>query len=218
MTVAEKLGLSSDYFGHMFNHGWMIALLLAWFVTPVFLYVIALIFEKRLAPIWRNQFLSFMPGDLFLGGIIAASVALTEGMRAEDRWFQHGWWDLACLAFGVCFYFVGHIVVDGQKFSKGQPQKYTRSQLWSPSKLYHDFILFIGYGALLVRVAVPALIYGNGIVARFVLLGCVVTFVLLLAVDGSAGPRRMQKMRDASHPREGMYPIWERGSFVNNNR
>ena len=213
MSNADKLGLPS----HIPFVSWMVesrlhAFLGSAFLTLAMLYAIALVFEKRLAPIWRNVFFSFVVGDLFLGMSLANGAFLATTLKAETgRWYQSVFYDFVCLALGICVFLGGHFVVDGDNYEK--------KQLRSPSKLYHDVVLFIGYAWLLFRVELPALIYGTGSSRKVVMiLPLIIFFAILVGVEKTHSKEEMEILRERAHPKRGWHFILAPGQFINDNR
>lgn len=204
MSVSDKLGLS--WLSAVTDHGWFVALWWGWLFTPVLFFVVALVLESRVAPVWRNQFRSFIPGDLFLGGVFAASVHLAEGLPEKERWYSHHLWHFIVLAGSVTLGLLARKLLDAPFYYKGQ--------LWSPSKVYHDFALYIGYGGLLFVVGLPALVYGGGVTARVVMVGCLAVWLGTLIFDGLRPAAELERMRKLAHPSYQYLLLWRNKKLV----
>lgn len=203
MSVSDKLGLP-EFIGFFTNAGWASALLIGWVITPVALILVAAVLESRSLLENKHPFRSFFPGDFFLGGILAASVKLAEGLpETNGRWYQSSLWHWLLVGGAIIGGLIARQVLDAPNYSS--------RQLWSPSKVYHDFALYIGYGGLLFAVGLPGLLYGAGIWVRIIQLGCLAIWVSLLIYDGMQPEWKMRRMIREAHPSYGwQYPVWRR--------
>ena len=126
---------------------WLLAV--CWLITPGGLILVGLIGENRLIPLFdpSKQFLSFMPGDLFLGVTVAWLLYNLPSLR--HGWYLSLWWYVVILIVA----FIVAVVITKAEFDTGF---FPARAILSPTKIYHNFILYAGYGS----VAVFALIAG----------------------------------------------------------
>lgn len=127
---------------------WLLAA--CWLVTPGGLILVGLIGENRLIPLFnpRKQFLSFMPGDLFLGVTVAWLLYNLLSLQ-PGHWYLSRWWYVIILIVALLV----AILITKAEYDTGF---FPVRAILSPTKIYHNFILYAGYGS----VAVFALIAG----------------------------------------------------------
>lgn len=78
MNTADKIGLLLG-FGWLADHGIFGTLAICMAITPGMMFVLGLVGESRLLPWTANkQFLSFIPGDVFLGFAVAGMLVLAQ--------------------------------------------------------------------------------------------------------------------------------------------
>lgn len=207
MSIADKIGLLPG-FGWMADHGFWATLAICWALTPVAMIVIALLGESRLLPLSpRYQFLAFFPGDLFLGGMVAGLLVVAGQLPAESHWYNAWWWHVLVLIGAVV---VAVVITLGEY---NDPDGYGKRAVLSPTKLYHNILLYGGYGYVIVvtLIAVCAWLWGNWSwanawpVGLSLLMGLV--WVAMLVADG-----RMSNEIDRSRVRyahvNDWKPIW----------
>lgn len=157
-------------YGGGWLRAWLIGLCLSWGAMNL----IALAIERRTEMLLHpgGQYKALYFGDLIcLPAVTAAIWYLGQNMRVPN-WSQKRWWHAACFAFGLAYGIWWHFVDRSSHF-------YTNSQMWSPTKLYHDFVVFPLYIYILVSGGIPALVWSRrGWKAR------VVIVVLLAAYAG----------------------------------
>lgn len=134
-------------------------LLLLWIgisVIPYGMFLVAWVFESRApgrdVPIWRGQSKAFVPGDLGLS-LAAASgitVAIHEGF---PPWAVSWWWWLMSGCAVVVALYLGRRVLY-------VPSDYTREAWNSPTKRYHDVVMFGMFSGLAFAFVVP--MYAQG--------------------------------------------------------
>lgn len=152
MSVADKLG-TFPWLGWLvdFNSFWL-TLLVAWQITPGMMMLIAPIFESRWLPLDPSrQFLSFFPGDLFLGLAFAFGVKLAAKLPDKQRWYNAPLWHWLVL--------VGAFVAASIMTFVIERGAYELDQLYSPTKLYHNYVLYVFYGYVILTTLLPALLY-----------------------------------------------------------
>lgn len=137
MSNSDKLGASP-------LTGWLVdlpigwALVIAWCITPGAVQFISRFVEKRPAPLWKCSFKSFIPGDYFLGVVFMALVALSSRLPEKtDQPYQNSWFHAVSFVGAVVACLLARKYLD-------EPMGYSQAQMMSPSKLYHDFLLYAG--------------------------------------------------------------------------
>ncbi len=125
--------------------------------VPYAMYLVAWLFESRKpgngprdVPVWRDQSRAFLPGGFGL------SLAVTVVILAEvsrPAWASNWWWILASLLAGVLVFYIGRRVMYS-------PSDYTPQAWKSPSKRWHDFVMFFGFTAAVCYLFVPSLFGG----------------------------------------------------------
>lgn len=152
MSVSDRLG-TLPVFSTFVDMSWPWRLAWAWFFTPVAMMFIAPIFESRWLPLGKKQFRGFFPGDLFLGGAFTLLAQSAQRINAEggDHWWQSDRWHLTCFFGALIGGFLFRSFVDGRNYAPWA--------LWSPTKLYHDFVLYTAYGYLLVSMGIPVMLH-----------------------------------------------------------
>lgn len=200
MSNAEQIGLPF-FIGWLVNGGPLVALVAAWFITPVMLYLVKWVFESKVPfrhyhP-WYDAFRGFMPGDLFLGVVFALSVQLTAGLDSDQHWYNSGVWHVVVLIGAV----IGGLLA--RKFLDGPPV-YNRRQMRSPSKLYHDIVLYMGFGYLLFTVGMSALVGtdwdGTTLYLKIGMITTFVAWIVCLISDATAPLHQRQRWGEKSHP------------------
>ncbi len=157
---------------------------------PYGMYVIAYVMESRRpgngpddVPVWRDQSKAFLPGDLGLSLLLAVSMYLQVG-KGTPWWM--GW---VGIAVGVLVYKLA------RRFTY-TPNDYTPQAWRSPSKKWHDMVMYIVFVALLVWFAVPAYFtsWSDGVAVRLLGLGGLLLWVACMVKDmtGSEVPNERQ--------------------------
>ncbi len=122
-----------------------VLLITCWTITPLAMVSIGLLFESRLIPLInpRKQFLSFFPGDLFLGVAVAIVWNDLTLLQNNHQWYLSLWWYavLLCLATTIA------IVVTTAEYKSGF---FPHRAILSPTKLYHNIALYGGYGSFVI--------------------------------------------------------------------
>lgn len=201
--VAEKIGLLPG-FSWTAGHGFWATLAICWCLTPIGHMLVGAIGESRFVPLdsWNGrQFWSFFPGDLFLGWTAALLLVLAQRLPSEPRWYNSTWWHAAVL-LGCAL--VALVLTYGEWKSGAYP---TRAIL-SPTKLYHNGVLYIGFGYVIVSTLVACLF---GAPLQSVLLALVpgIFWVGMLAIDNT--PSASDAAERARHAHVADWrPIWSR--------
>lgn len=153
MTNVDQLGLLG-YANWLTGHGFLLTIFLCWLLTPGMMIVIAPLLESRWLPLGRyRQFRSFFPGDLFLGVSTAGLLVLAQTLPPVPRWYNSGvWhWSVQIAAIAVA------LVLTWSEYKAGA---YPLRAILSPTKLYHNFLLYGGYGYVALTTLV-AVLFGS---------------------------------------------------------
>ena len=153
MNTADKLGLLPG-FGWLSDHGLGQTVLICLAITPGMMFLLGGIGESRVLPIAADkQFLSFFPGDIFLGGAVAGMLVLAQKLPEGNFWYnERAFHALVLVATsGVAF-----MITRGEHHD---PNGYRHRAVLSPTKLYHNGMLYGLYGYVIV-VLVFALVGG----------------------------------------------------------
>lgn len=122
-------------------------------ITPIGFILVGVIGEGRLVPLdGARQFKSFFPGDIFLGVATAFMVFAAGFVPASDRWFTSTLFHVAAITVT----FIAAVWMTYQEYKGGV---YPLAAILSPTKLYHNFVLYTGYGYVAV-VTFVAVIFG----------------------------------------------------------
>lgn len=200
MTTADKIGLLPG-FSWIAGHGILLTILLCWLLTPIGHCIVGLVLESRLVPLSpRYQFLSFFPGDLFLGGMAAGLLVLAQHLPSESRWYNATWWHVLVLA--VCCVVAGALT--WMEYKSGV---YPARAMYSPTKLYHNFLLYGGYGYIIVVTLVAVSIAARSWWLVLVLVPGLV-WLALVVMDNSLTPDEAKRKASHAHV-ENWSPIWQ---------
>ncbi|MFD7288376.1 hypothetical protein [Streptomyces sp. NPDC057539] len=126
--------------GEALVHGPWVAFATAFAVSPGIPGLIALVLERRLLRP-RQEFVAFIYGDPLLALAAATGVALCGGRSSDPiRGLVTGWWAWACLAGWLTFGL-------WQWWREVRAGKYTLGQALSPTKIWHQVIIYpvLGY-------------------------------------------------------------------------
>lgn len=147
---------------------WWLLLLLLWLgisLVPYGMFLVAWYRESRLAPIWKGQSKAFMPGDfgLSLAAAVGVVIVISHGL---PEWVIAWWWQwLLFSVLAVAFVvFVGRHVLY-------KPNDYFAEAWQSPSKRYHDGVMYCIFPALAFIFVVPAYLQpwiGEGVAMRII--------------------------------------------------
>ena len=123
---------------------------------PYAMYLVAWIFESRKPgngsnniPVWRDQSRAFLPGDFGLALAAAAGILLAR--EGFPSWATSWWWLGIAVAAGLTVFWVGRRVLYSEK-------DYTPEAWRSPSKRWHDFVMFFGFTVASVAFILPGFI------------------------------------------------------------
>jgi hypothetical protein len=146
--------------------------------------LIALLIEHRTEMLLHpsGQYKALYYGaSICLPGVAVAIWYLGRAMKSPN-WSQRMWWHVTCFTFGLAYGIWWHSVDAHSHF-------YTRSQMWSPTKLYNDFVVFPLYIYLLASAGIPAMIWSKrGWKARAITVVLLAAFALLNYYDAVHRP------------------------------
>lgn len=203
MSTADKIGLLPG-FGWIAGHGFAATLLICWLLTPGLMFLIGLVGESRVLP-WKptQQFLSFFPGDFFLGDMTAGLLVLARRLPAEKQWYNSGWFHLSVLLITLAV----AIVMTWSELTSGACP---RRAIFSPTKLYHNILLYGGYGYVIVSTLLALLFSAEtrGVALVVCLLPGLVWVALLVDDERARESLKQQRLRHAHIP--DWRPIWRR--------
>jgi len=122
--------------------------------TAYGMYIVAYLFESRLPgrgpndiPVWYQQSRAFMPGDFGLALLVAVSVYCRGNVTVG--WAESAWFKVLPIAVGIVTFLAS------RKFLY-TPRDYPPEAWRSPSKRYHDIVMFFAFCAVAVYVCLPA--------------------------------------------------------------
>lgn len=145
-------------FDWLIDGPWWAVFLKCILLTPVALMIIAPLFESRWLPLhWSQQFLTFTIGDVFLAMFVASIVSFIR----ESAFVPISlWYHFVVLA--ACFGVAWFITRGEMKSAKAKTTNaYTERAVRSPTKLYHNYVLFGGYGYVMVLLVSEVVLQGR---------------------------------------------------------
>lgn len=128
-------------------------LLVAWLVTPVGMVLVGLVFESRLVPLWRYQSRASMPGGVALGVMFAIGWYLYAQIPAGSFW--------GSAKMPIIGLFIGCTTCYLKRSRFNGENNYPPAALRSPTKRYHDYVLYVGYLTAIIAICVPAILFGT---------------------------------------------------------
>lgn len=200
MNTADKIGLLPG-FGWMAGHDFVLTLVICLLITPVGHLVVGLIGESRLIPLSSDkQFLSFFPGDLFLGAMAAGLLVAAQRLPDKSRWLNATWWHVLVLVLAL-------LIAACMTYVEWKSGVYPSRAIFSPSKIYHNFLLYGGYGYVII-VTLVALIFGAA--DRWWLLVLIPGLVwgVLVVKDNSLSTKEVAEKARHAHVAD-WAPIWQ---------
>jgi len=174
--------------------------------VPYALFVVAYIGESRRpgnnpddVPVWRDQSRAFLPGDFGLALMFTCCLQYRGDVTA--RWAVSTWLGLSALCIGIATFLFARLFLY-------TTANYSKAAWNSPSKRYHDFVMYLLFGAAAIYVCIP--VYFASQWQSSVLVKLLGLFGLAVWVVGniydfthSETPNRRQ------HPHE-YQPIWRK--------
>lgn len=185
----------------------LIGLIIAWLIWPGLMFVVALIGESRVLPLWKKQSKAFIPGDLALSIIVLNCYAFWHSEYApgaKNFWYKFTFTPWVTVLIGVL------VVCIGVFLHTNDCKNYPKRAANSPTKWVHDIM---GYFVLLFLIAwfVPSTIFVEFTVYGItnVLWGAFYVFMIIL--DMSIGFNNETVY--ARHPSD-WQPIWKTKKIV----
>lgn len=153
MTTADRIGLRG-YWAWLTDLPPQLTFLYCIIITPVALMIIAPVLESRWLPLSpHKQFLSFFPGDMLLGEMAAWLLLIARDLPDEARWYNSTIWHalVQISALLIAGYLTYCEYIGGM---------YPKRAILSPTKIYHNFALYGGYGYLIFTTLI-AVLFGS---------------------------------------------------------
>lgn len=178
------------------------ALIVSLLVTPIGMIFVGIVLESRVVPLWRNQSKAFIPGDIGLGVMFATGWYLYPQIPAGN------FWGSAVMPFtGLC---IGCFTCYLMRTEFDGENNYPLRALKSPTKRYHDFVLYIGYLAAIITICVPAILFGTTWNGNFEakMVGVMSFTVWLVGMVRDAADPKMQEKSKKMHV-VNYQPIWK---------
>lgn len=149
MSTADNIGLLPG-FGWVFaDRSFAMTLAICWLVSPLGVWIMQLAVDRQ--PIlWSQNYLSFFPGDLFLGLLAASVLTMAKSLPATSRWYNG-------LLFHVALLCVTLAAACLLCWLDYHTKKYTKAEIFTGAKLYHDLGLY-GLYAYLILATLTAVI------------------------------------------------------------
>jgi hypothetical protein len=159
--------------------------------------IIAAVLEHRtllLDP--GGEYKAFYYGDLICLPALAVAIWYFGRDMPRPNLSERTWWHWASLLAGVGLGLYIHL-------TEAANHVYTRSQDFSPTKLYHDFVVFPCYTYILASAGIPVLFQAKGgwkgWGVKVALLGCFAVFLWLNYYDSRHKPHHMHINFDWRH-------------------
>ncbi|HEX6416215.1 MAG TPA: hypothetical protein VFZ62_01705 [Candidatus Saccharimonadales bacterium] len=202
----DRIGLPF-YWAWLTDHNFVVTFLLCLVITPGLMIVIAKVLESRWLPLGpKKQFLSFFPGDILLGLTTAGLLVLAQRLPVEDRWYNAFWLHflVQVAAIAIAFYLT---------FDELKNFAYPLEAILSPTKIYHNFLLYAGYGYLVFMTLVAVLAgsdwsWGFAGLLGLTLLPALV-WLVLVRMDSTLPPHRHSIKAQSAHVHD-WRPIWRK--------
>lgn len=167
-------------------------------LTPFAMFVIALVLETRWLPInLRRQYVSFLIGDIFLAWTAALLSVNNQGSVYKP---MHIWAGLLLLAATVI---VSIVMTNGEyqeavkKASGNHPDliAYEVRAVLSPTKLYHNIVLYAGYVFILVMLLAETTLQGTPFWMIMLLLVPALVWLAILILENYLTSDEVKQLR-----------------------
>lgn len=150
--------------------------------VPYGIYPVAYVLEDRRPgngpndiPVWKDQSRAFMPGDFGLALLVTVNLYFRQDVTAS--WASAFWFKGLALFIGVATYVLARRYLY-------TPREYSIGAWNSPSKRYHDVVMFFGFCVAAVYVCLPVYL-ATGLWTTAFLAKLVGVFGLALWVAGN---------------------------------
>lgn len=174
MSTADRIGLLPGLGWLFAGRGFWATFGICMLVSPLGLWIVQLCIERRPISLKReDNYLSFFPGDVFLGLAATGFLMLAQQLPDEQRWYNSVVWHIIVM---LCCA-IGGLMMLLTEYRRGQ---YTIGEILTPTKLYHDVGLYVGYGSVIVSTGI-AVIFGGVFFSRWT---CALLVVIGLLVWG----------------------------------
>ncbi len=154
----------------------MLTLAICWFVSPLGVWIMQLAVDQR-PIVWSQNYLSFFPGDLFLGLLATSALSIARSLPETQRWYNG-------LTFHVVLLFVTLTAAYFLCWLDYHTKKYTKAEIFTGAKLYHDFGLYGLYAYVIVSTLTAIIASGlwskNTGLRTAAIIGFTIWFVLVL--------------------------------------
>lgn len=120
---------------------WWVVLLKCWALTPLMMFVVIgpLLESRWLSLNLRKQYLSFFPGDFFVGLGVTMLVLSNRQHGISGAWYDAAWIHVLILSITA----IVAVVLTRSEVKNGY---YPKRAMLSPTKIYHNGVLYAGYG------------------------------------------------------------------------
>lgn len=197
VDTADRIGLLSG-FGWVAGHSFWVTLVICIAITPIGHLVVGFIGESRLVPLVPNkQFLSFFPGDLLLAVAAAGLLWQAGDITNGSFWYNSTWWHVAVLVAAA-------VIAVLMTYGEWKSGVYPSEAILSPTKIYHNGLLYIGYGYVIVTTLV-AVVFGSNLNWALVwILASALLWAVLVVIDSTLGDEQAREKAQYAH-----VPNWE---------
>lgn len=179
--------------------GFWIVLAKCLLVCPIIPQLLGLVFESRWVP-WHpsRQFLAFMPGNPFLALFIALASTTLDRPGTDGFWQSTGFSQAVLVGS-----FVVYVVLNIMDLASN----YTREQMASATKIYHN-ALYFWYGYLAVMVCSAMLASTAGAVQKALIMIPGLLWLGCLVIDSaSTSPEVLEIRFKTAHADNA--PVWK---------
>lgn len=140
---AQRIDATLPFLGGVIGRGFWTLFALSLFMSPGMMYLLALVFERRV--LWpREQYYGFLYGDIALGVGIATTAQLAAGLTAAQLWSRtwHGTALITAVTLGLFLWY-------------SERHDYPLEALLSPTKIWHNAVLYGAFGYWLLGIGLP---------------------------------------------------------------
>lgn len=178
----------------IFDSGPLVAVIVALAISAASMQFWAAVLEQRLMLPPSDQYLSFFWGDLIFLPFIALTIALKlQDLPEGSYWWRGTAWTLVSLGLALAF---------AAAFRWHDMNAYPASQYGSPTKLWHDWFVYVTFSFILLS-NVPALFVGRWRPElTLTAIACITVWLALGIYDGSHKKPRAHVNYDWTHLRQ----------------